>query len=106
MDGLESSAVSRWGHCGVLARGSGINRLLPSSNKLRTCTATGMKGYAGPWVCNGRVEDLMDTRVFAYVAKLADTGSYAAGGSRAVLPSRGLPSAIERLERSMGVPLF
>ena len=66
----------------------------------------GMKGYAGPWVCNGRVEGLMDTRVFAYVAKLADTGSYARAAQELFITKQGLASAIERLERSMGVPLF
>ena len=48
----------------------------------------------------------MDTRVFAYVAKLADTGSYARAAQELFITKQGLASAIERLERSMGVPLF
>lgn len=48
----------------------------------------------------------MDTRVFAYVAKLADTGSYARAARELFITKQGLASAIERLERSLNVPLF
>lgn len=53
-------------------------------------TGGGLNGYEGIRLC----------------AKLADTGSYARAAQELFITKQGLASAIERLERSMGVPLF
>lgn len=48
----------------------------------------------------------VDTKVFGYIVSLAEEGSYGRAATRSFITSQGLASAIERLERALGVKLF